>query len=69
MKQAWMLLVLISGSGLLSGCHCLPITERCADRIDHIADKEACMDCHYRPNLDVTRWGMWNGPRCCRNCN
>lgn len=50
----------------VSGCHCMPITERYADRIDCIADHEGCMDRFYHPCLDVTRWGMWNCP-CC-NC-
>lgn len=69
MKKARMLSLLVLTIGLFSGCHCLPVTERYADHIDKIADKQASMDCHYRPCLDVTRWGMWNGPKCCRNCN
>ncbi len=69
MKQAWTLSALVFVLALLPGCHCMPITERLADRVDCIADKEACLDRLYRPRLDVTRWGMWNGPECCRNCN
>lgn len=51
---------------LTTGCHCLPITERYCDRVDCVADHEACLDRWYCPKLDVTRWGMWNGPDCCR---
>ncbi|MEQ9409254.1 MAG: hypothetical protein RIK87_16075 [Fuerstiella sp.] len=51
------------------GCHCLPVTERYCDAIDRVADHEVHLDRHYRPAFDVTRWGMWNGPECCRpNC-
>lgn len=48
------------------GCHCMPVTERYCDAVDCIADQEIDKDRYYRPAFDVTRWGMWNGPECCR---
>jgi len=51
----------------LAGCHCTPISERYNDHIDNIADTSCRSEQHYCPRLDVTRWGMWNGPACCRD--
>ncbi|MCA9050554.1 MAG: hypothetical protein KDA89_17575 [Planctomycetaceae bacterium] len=51
---------------VLPGCHCLPVTERYCDCVDRVADHEVCLDRFYCPKLDVTRWGMWDGPACCR---
>ncbi len=55
----------------LSGCHCLPATERYNDTIDRIVDHDGRSMPNNVPRLDVTRWGMWDGPDCCRcrNCN
>ena len=58
--------ILATGS---AGCHCMPMTERYCDHVDNFADHEISLDKHYRPVFDVTRWGMWNGPECCRGNN
>jgi hypothetical protein len=60
------LLLLLVTSAILSGCHCLPITERYSDGIDRIADHEGHLMPNNIPRLDVTRWGMWDGPAWCR---
>ena len=52
----------------MTGCHCLPANEHWHDTVDAIADSEAQFDECYCPLLDVSRWGRWDGPSCCRNC-
>ena len=49
------------------GCHCTPGYEAYNDAVDHVSDTTACFDGVYCPKLDVTRWGRWDGPACCRN--
>lgn len=50
----------------LIGCHCAPVYEPYNDVIDLASDTQGCMERHYSPTLDVTRWGRSNGPCCCR---
>lgn len=69
MKSQRFALICVAAIAFLSGCHCLPITERYNDRVDCIADHEGRLSPHNRPLLNVTRWGMYDGPACCRrNC-
>jgi len=49
------------------GCHCSPGYEGYNDIVDLAADNSCCMERCYHPALDVTRWGRWDGPACCRN--
>lgn len=55
-----------ASAALLSGCHCLPLNERYSDGIDRITDHEGHLMPNNIPRLDVTRWGMWDGPECLR---
>ncbi|MEZ6133210.1 MAG: hypothetical protein R3C59_31470 [Planctomycetaceae bacterium] len=67
MKSFRMTILLMVALVGLSGCQCMPVTERYADRVDCIADHEGRFERFYCPCLDVTRWGMWNCPCCaCR---
>ncbi len=65
--------ILLAVVGLVAsgnlGCHCMPWTERYNDHIDAGAEDEPCLDHCFNPKWDVTRWGRWDGPDCCRgNC-
>ena len=66
MKSIRTVLLYVATVVTFSGCQCLPVTERCADGVDRIADHQGCMGHFHNPYLDVTRWGMWDGPNCCR---
>lgn len=68
MKRLALLLVFVFAILPSTGCHCVPVTERWNDHVDAVADSQACFDDCYCPTLDVTRWGRWDGPQCCRNC-
>ncbi|MEZ6121799.1 MAG: hypothetical protein R3C49_01335 [Planctomycetaceae bacterium] len=68
MTRRMLILPLVILLAAVSGCHCCPVTEHYCDCVDRIADHEGCLAPN-RPLLDVTRWGTWNGPACCRpNC-
>lgn len=66
MKIQRIILLVMATTAIFSGCHCLPGNERYSDGIDRINDHEGRLMPNNIPRLDVTRWGMWDGPPCLR---
>jgi hypothetical protein len=58
MKRLLLLLLPVLCVLGLGGCQCSPLTEHYTDAIDHVADREPCLDALYHPCFDLTRIGQ-----------